>query len=152
MIDGMDDDAALRTYAHDLADAIERAIPRWVERCVLRFAAGAGDRAAEAGGRAAEDIGQRVRALLQADVDDQRSNPLAELRTAVRYPTEVLLDLGVAPVARDRFAESAFPDDVYDLTPATWSDVDPSLTEPGVVWGAAKAHVVLSRRRVEGRR
>ena len=27
-----------------------------------------------------------------------------------------------------------------------------SLHEPGLVWGAAKAHVVLARRRAEGRR
>ena len=43
-----------------------------------------------------------------------------------------------------------FPDDDYDLSPATFADIDESLHEPGLVWGAAKAHVVLTRRR--GRR
>ena len=37
-----------------------------------------------------------------------------------------------------------FPDDVYDLSPATFADVDPALHEPGLVWGAAKAHVHLA--------
>ena len=31
-------------------------------------------------------------------------------------------------------------------------DLDPALHEPGLRWGAAKAHVVLARRRAEGRR
>ena len=56
------------------------------------------------------------------------------------------------PVVRPAFEEEAFPDDDYGLTPATWADIDPALHERGLVWGAAKAHVVLSRRRAEGRR
>jgi hypothetical protein len=77
--------------------------------------------------------------LLAADIDEQRSTPLTLLRQAVRYPTRVLQDAGAAPLARDRFAERAFPDDIYDLTPASLADVDPALTEPGIAWGAAKA-------------
>jgi hypothetical protein len=46
----------------------------------------------------------------------------------------------------------SFPDDVYDLTPASFADVDPALHEPGLVWGAAKAHVHLARRRRQGKR
>ena len=30
--------------------------------------------------------------------------------------------------------------------------IAPALREPGLLWGAAKAHVVLARRRQEGRR
>ena len=33
-----------------------------------------------------------------------------------------------------------------------FADVDPTLHEPGLRWGASKAHVVLLRRRAEGRR
>lgn len=150
------DAAQLAAVAAELADAVERALPAWVERSVAArldpLTPEARQAAAEAGRRAAEDVGARLRALLATDVDEQRSNPLAVLRAAVRYPTEVLRAAGVAPAARDEFAERAFPDDVYDLSPATWSDVDPALHEPGIVWGAAKAHVVLARRRREGRR
>ena len=53
---------------------------------------------------------------------------------------------------RGRKRERAFPDDVYDLAPASFADVDPALHEPGLVWGAAKAHVHLARRRRDGRR
>jgi hypothetical protein len=50
-------------------------------------------------------------------------------------------------VARDEFQIRNFPDDDYDLTPAAFADVDPAHHEPGLVWGAAKAHVHLARRR-----
>lgn len=154
------DEAALRRYAEVLADGIERALGPWVERSVAALAeawrpgssAELAPAAAEAGRRAADEVGGRVRDLLVLDVDRQRTGPLAELRAAVRYPTEVLAAAGVAPVARDEFAERTFPDDVYDLAPATFGDLDPELQEPGLVWGAAKAHLVLSRRRAEGLR
>ena len=48
---------------------------------------------------------------------------------------------------RDAQAERLFPDDDYDLAPASFADIDPSVHEPGLVWGAAKAHVILKRRR-----
>jgi hypothetical protein len=147
-------------YPEALATAIEAALPGWVERAVARIAAaylGAVPEevraaAAAAGDRAKVEVGLSIRQLLDTDVDDQRTNPLALLRSAVRYPTAVLRDAGVPPVVRDEFAERAFPDDVYDLAPATWGDVDQSLHEPGIAWGAWKAKTVLDRRRREGRR
>lgn len=157
---GDEEDAALAGYAAALADAVDAALPAWVERSVRRLLAAAGRDgdaavladAAVAGRRAVADVGAAVRRLLATDVDAQPTGPLAVLRGAVRYPTEVLRRAGVPPVARDEFAERAFPDDVYDLSPATWADVDPSLHEPGMTWGAAKAWVVLARRRAEGKR
>jgi hypothetical protein len=154
------DAAALAAYAGTLAASIERAIPGWVERSVHDVLAAEGvavtgetaAAAARAGAEARDDGAPRVRALLEADVDDQVGNPLAVLRTLVRYPTEVLRAAGARPVARDDFAVRNFPDDLYDLTPAAFADVDPDLHEPGLVWGAAKAHVHLTRRRREGKR
>ena len=136
----------MREHATALADAIELALPAWVERSVARRMAAAGrsepevEAAAAAAGRQARtDVGPRVRALLDADIDEQRSTPLSLLREAVRYPTEVLRAAGVEPVERDEMQERLLPDDVYDLAPATFADVDPALTEPGLRWGAAKA-------------
>jgi hypothetical protein len=88
-----------------------------------------------------------LRDLLRADVDDQRTNPLAILRGAVRYPTGVLRAAGVPPVERDAHAVALFPEDDYDLSPAAFADLGPSVHEPGLRWGAAKAHVILRRRR-----
>jgi hypothetical protein len=64
----------------------------------------------------------------------------------------VLAAAGVPPVGRDEVARRLHPDDDYDLTPASFADISPELHEPGLVWGAAKAHVVLARRRREGLR
>lgn len=149
-----DDEAKLAEYASALADAMEASVPGWVKRCVAARSGGSSlaDEAGVAGARAAAEVGPAVRELLSTDVDAQRQNPLALLRAAVRYPTAVLSNGGVAAVERDAFATRNFPDDLYDLTPASFADVDPSLHEPGIVWGAAKAHVILRRRRAEGRR
>ena len=54
-------------------------------------------------------------------------------------------------MARDEQQTRLFPDDDYDLAPANFADVDPSLAEPGLTWGAAKAYVHLQRhKRVAG--
>ena len=158
-VDGADL-ARLESYATALADGIEAAIPGWVEDVVARVhIAWAGsidddlrEEARGAGRRAQAEIAPRVRALLLADIDEQRTNPLAIVRGAVLFPTEVLRVAGVPPVVRDAQAEQHFPADDYDLTPASFTDLDPALHEPGLVWGAAKAHVHLARRRAEGRR
>lgn len=148
-----DVEVSVEEQARALADGVEATLPGWVERSVQRVLVahqGWADpevmaSARAAGDRARADVVPRVRALLGADIDDQRANPLSLLRQAVRYPTEVLRQAGVPPVRRDRFSEERFPDDDYDLTPASFSDIDPALFEPGVAWGAAKAWVHKQR-------
>lgn len=157
--DAAADAERLRAYAEALADAIESTLPRWVERCVVERLDEAGQPTAphrpaiaEAGVRAQAEVASEVRALLRLDIDEQWTTPLSLLRRAVAYPTAVLRRAGVPPVPRDDTLERLFPDDLYALTPASFADVDESLHEPGVAWGAAKAYVHLARRRVEGRR
>jgi hypothetical protein len=150
-----DENEMLITSARNLADAVEDALPVWVVGCVRNvllassreWTAETEAAAQEAGARACLEVGAQVRELLECDVDEQRATPLALLRRAVRYPTEVLHAAGVPPVERDAFALQSFPQDLYGLTPATWSDIDPSLHEPGLVWGAAKAFVHRQRHR-----
>lgn len=154
------DEARLAAYAAALADGVVAALPRWVASCVERVLvawsgtadAAVMDQARAAGDEAAAVIGPELRALLACDIDEQRTNPLAVVRRAVVYPTAVLRAAGVPAVVRDADAEARFPDDDYDLVPAAFADLDPALHEPGLVWGAAKAHVHLARRRAEGRR
>jgi hypothetical protein len=158
--DDPDDAAALSRYATALADGIDEAIPGWIDRSVRRVLAGQGiavddaiaARIDEAGRAARNDGGRRVRALLSTDIDAQAGNPLAVLRSLVPHATAVLASAGALPVTRDEFSVRQFPDDVYDLTPASFADVDPALHEPGLTWGSAKAHVHLARRRREGLR
>ena len=133
----------MEPHATALADAIVRAIPGWVERCVASRLPepdrAIAEAAREAGRRAAVEVGAEVRALLAADIDEQRTTPLALLRVAVRYPTEVLEAAGVPPLDRDPIQVRLLPHDLYDLSPANFADVDPALAEPGMMWGAAKA-------------
>jgi len=160
-LDDPADAAALTRHASVLADAVVASLPGWVERSVAeRYRAwrdeeppGAVVAAARAAGSAAvADVEAPLRALLAEDPDAQRANPLALVRQAVARPAGVLRAAGVPPVVRDPQAERLFPEDDYDLTPGGFADLDPSVHEPGLVWGAAKAHVILRRRRAEGRR
>jgi hypothetical protein len=167
-LDDPADAEALARYAEALATAIEEAIPAWVARSVADVLAAQGlppegradepldepldDLVRAAAASASEEGVPRVRRLLATDVDAQAGTPLAILRSLVRHPTAVLRRVGARPVPRDEFRERSFPDDVYDLSPATFADVDERLHEPGLVWGAAKAHVHLARRRREGKR
>jgi hypothetical protein len=159
--DDVDPELRLAAYARVLADGVKAALPGWVERCVVeRIEAWTGqpptdevrDAAERAGDKARDEVGDAVAQTLLLDIDQQRVPPLSLLRSAVRYPTRVLRAAGVPPVVRDDFAERNFPEDPYDLTPASFADLSPELHDPGIMWGAAKAHVHLQRRRKEGRR
>ena len=150
-----DPDAVLRSAGEALGDAVVAALPSWVERSVrglLEAWRGTADpalvtRAREEGQRAAVELGPELRRLLGEDVDRQWANPLALVRRAVSCPTAVLRDAGVPEVVRDEYDEAHFPDDVYGLTPRTFSDVDPSLQDVSLVWGAAKARASMVRHR-----
>ena len=143
-----DPEGQLRDYAEALARGVERALPVWVVRSVERVSSAIAPEAVnDAAAQAKAEVGGAVRRLLETDIDQQTTTPLALLRSAVRFPTEVLKEAGVAPVERDRFAKEAFPDDIYDLTPASFADLDPELAEPGLAWGAAKAFVHKRRHR-----
>ena len=138
-----DADRTLADAGRALVDGLERAVPVWVEREVERLLVAFH-------GEAAADVLPKVRAIVEADVDEQRLNPLAVLRDAVPYPTDVLRRAGVPPVVRDEFAEDHFPDDDYGLTPMAFADVDESLHELGLVWGAAKARAHMRRHKARG--
>ncbi|HXQ60135.1 MAG TPA: hypothetical protein VN799_08545 [Acidimicrobiales bacterium] len=161
-----DPERLLAELGESLRTQLVAAVPGWVEREVQRIVeawdssgppsseeggdgrpavGGGADRAAvltearEAGRRAAEEVGVRLRGVLSAGVDEQATTPLEVIRGVVAYPTSVLLSAGVPGVVRDSFAEARFPDDIYGLTPASLGAVDASLTDPARAWGAAKA-------------
>lgn len=145
-----DDEASLAAYAQALGDAFDQVVRTWFVRLVETRSPGAttDDAVLEQLSTAAQETSQELRALLARDISAQQVGPLELLRRSVTgSPTEVLKRLGVEPVERDDFARSNFPDDLYDMAPASFRDIDPALHEPGLVWGAAKAHVHLRRRR-----
>lgn len=143
----------------DLIGQIERVVEAWLVRIALDAYAmhrgsvtpefrSVADAAAREG---TEWVMARLRVTLDVDVDAQRVNPLQTLREAVRFPTRVLREAGIPAKVRDEYDQKINPDDVYGIGPAHWNDIDESLTEPGIVWGAAKASTVLQRRRAEGK-
>jgi hypothetical protein len=151
--------AALAGYADELVAAVEVALPAWVQRTIStrweqwhggELSSELADAARDAAAEAVEVVVPALRALLALDVDEQQGNPLAIVRRAVALPTRVLAAAGVPAVARDVDASRLFPDDAYDLVPAAFADLGEEVHDPGLRWGAAKAHVVLRRRRGEG--
>ncbi len=154
MVVDPDPDEALTELGALLADRVIAAVPAWVARCVdsrLPLEVPERDRvmaeAAAAGRRAQQEVAATLQALLAADVDAQRSTPLAVVRAAVSYPTEVLRAAHVPPVRRDPFVSERFPDDPYGLTPASLAAMAPELGEAAIAWGAAKA---MAHRRRHG--
>jgi hypothetical protein len=139
-----DVDRVLAEHGRTLASAIVEVVPGWVVRSVLRHGGPLAE-ATSAGAAAAAELAPRLEALLTADVDAQRTNPLALVRDAVVHPTRVLRAAGIEPPARSRFDQEHFPDDPYGLVPMTWRDVDESLHELGLVWGALKARAHKDR-------
>ncbi len=129
-------------YGRVLLGAVDAALEPWVRSLLVRRApSGAGFEAsvpavvADVAGVVLPPLGE----LLLADIDAQRSSPLALIRRAVPVLTAALDALGARPVERDPFAAEQFPDDRYDVTPATWGDLGEEVADAGLRWGAAKA-------------
>ena len=143
----------------ELIAAARRVVPGWLRRITVDAARRGG---ADVGALDADidamvastspEVLAALEDLLGRDVDDQLLNPLHLLRDAVAAPTELLRANGVRARPVDPFLVERFPDDVYGIGPAAWSDVHPDLHEAGMVWGAWKAMTVLRRRREEGLR
>ncbi|CAB5035719.1 unannotated protein [freshwater metagenome] len=147
-------------YSAQLAEAVDAVLVDWVCNCVKNRAASAGmsldqsqlARSKDAGEQCQSELSAKMRALLQTDLDAQQGSPLSLLRSSTGYATAVLQSAGVPEVQRDEFEQRAFPEDIYGLAPASFSDVDERLRDPGLEWGAAKAHLHLLRRREAGQR
>jgi hypothetical protein len=144
----------LTELGQELAQELEIALPGWVEARVrfiyqawtLDWSEEIASDAQEAGKKCATEVGLRLRELLESGIEQQDTNPMSILRSATSYPTQVLKNYDVPPIERDDFLEDTFPDDVYGLTPAAFSDFGQTAQELGIAWGAAKAHTHLSKR------
>ena len=157
--DDPDDAARFTAAAQALVTAVDGVVARWTARLVSErveaWTGSVSDDVHQAASRAGEDARAEAvaspEALFAKDLDDQAAPPPALLRWVTAHAPGALAAEGVPAVERDPFAVRAFPDDVYDLVPATWADIDPSLAEPGLTWSAAKAFMFKARRRREGR-
>jgi hypothetical protein len=137
----------LDDYAANLVAVVALVVPEWIERCLARHGVPMDGRAVAAARAAGQEATERLQALLALDVESQPTTPLSVLRAVTHHATAVLAAAGIAPARRDEMRARSFPTDVYDLAPATWSDIDPRLHDPGLLWGAAKAREVIDRHR-----
>ncbi|NNE95379.1 MAG: hypothetical protein HKN24_05070 [Acidimicrobiales bacterium] len=142
--------ALLARHTDALRDALARRVPQWAAAVVESLSP-------EPGSTASDDAAARVRTMAEAetvpelerllgsDIDAQWCSPLDIVRKLVPAITDALDRLGAEPRSRDPRSLELMPHDTYAITPATFADIHPSLHEPGLAWGAAKAHVHLRR-------
>jgi hypothetical protein len=147
----------LRETGDAIAAGVARELPGWAVAQVRRIldAWGRAEKAVRdhalaaapaAGDAAGARVGRELAQLLGLDPAEQRSSPLAIVRSAYREPTVVLIEAGIPAVARDPFDERMLPDDRYDLAPRTLGDLgDPELAPLHLAWGLAKARVLRAR-------
>lgn len=147
-------DDAYREAAESLLTSLDLHLVAWIERVVSsRLPAAWSPQQRLALAPAIREVAEATRGevvatlreLFSLDVDDQRAGPLAILRGSVGPANRLLAEAGVAPIDRDPVTASMFPDDLYGLGPANFDDIDPALHDEGLIWGAAKAHVMLIR-------
>jgi len=140
------------SYSHALLEATRSVAEAWLRRitdAVIR--AQRLDVDPDLTARRAAEVSvllvHELETLLALDVEQQRRNPLDVFRSAAVVMSEFLVGHGAVAVERDEFLQRAFPDDACALAPASWSDIDESMTSPGLEWGAFKAATVISRHR-----
>ncbi len=143
----------MAAHAEALIAGLGAQVPAWVERLLVERLGP--DRGRSAAGQLSSTVDaalDRVALLLRTDIDQQRANPLAEIRALVDPITTLLLDHGLPDVPRDPDSVRILPGDRFALAPAAFADIHEELHMLGLQWGAAKAHVHLQRRRAEGMR
>ncbi|NNF54015.1 MAG: hypothetical protein HKN03_06170 [Acidimicrobiales bacterium] len=140
----------LASHADALLEALWATVEQWaVNSLVSRSPADAHKRVQLSADRISDHVRSSVlpdlATLLGADIDEQWTTPLEIVRSLVGPITAELQSLHVPPPQRDSHSVALHPQDLYNIAPATFANVHPSLHEPGLAWGAAKAHVHLRR-------
>ena len=148
----------MRDGADAMLEGVARLAAAWVERAVTTVvdAWGRLDAAARAateaearvaGERAAARVAAELRVFFAQDPDDQRTTPLAIVRSLRTEATETLAAAGIPPVVRDPFETRAFPDDLYGIVPTAITDLgDQDLGGALLAWGLGKAQLLRARR------
>jgi hypothetical protein len=141
-------------YSTRLLETSDEVVTKWVERLIHRHCdeqkfsdLQARELLSSVVSQVSDEVHSRLADLLSRDVLEQRTNPLAIFRQATRPISELLKTAGCAPVVRDEFDERSFPDDIFGLSPATWVDIDETMVEPGIEWGAWKAATIMMRKK-----
>ncbi len=125
----------VRSVATGILEAWGRLAP--AERAVADRAVG------DAAGRAHTRVVRELRALFATPVHEQRTTPLAIVRTAAIEATAALAAAGIPEIERDPFEARIDPTDVYGLAPRALGDLgDPDLGGALLAWGVAKSRIL----------
>ena len=140
--------------AERIVDGVDRLAAAWVVAAVTRIVDAWGrltpevraatiDAARVAGEAARTRVVEELRALVALDVADQRTTPLAVVRTLQREATDVLRAADIPAVERDEFDSRAFPDDMYGIVPLGIGELgDDELGGALLAWGLGKTGVL----------
>ena len=102
--------------------------------------------ARDAGQHARARVTAELRAFFALDAAQQRTTPLAIVRTLRTEATEALARAGVPPIERDPYEARAFPDDIYGIVPHALTELgDDDLGPTLLVWGLGKSAVLRAR-------
>ena len=151
-------DALMDEGAARIVEGIDRLAVAWVVRAVTRIVDAWGRlderthqatiaEARVAGEEARARVVEELREFFALDVAEQRTTPLAIVRTLRSEPTEVLLRAGIPEVERDPYDSRSFPDDIYGLVPLSIADLgDDELGGALLAWGLGKSRVLRERK------
>ena len=137
-----------------LVDGVERLGAAWVVAAVTGIvdAWGRLDPAARvdtlaaaqtSGEAAAARVAAELRTFFATGVSEQRTTPLAIIKSLRVEATAVLRDAGIPEVERDEFETLAFPDDVYAIVLKSPVELgDEELGGALLAWGMGKANAL----------
>ena len=145
--DELSDAEKYLAYGMALRAAIETSFEPWLRATLTtRFDGPMPVEVENAITQAEERALANITRLVEADVDEPLSGPLEQLRRAVAGLGPVLDAHGFPRPNRDPYDQEMRPDDVHELGPISFMDLGEAVQTAGITWGAAKAHLHMTRR------
>lgn len=132
---------AMNASAELLRDALVEAYPSFVDDRLAELGVDR-ESVAEAVEEGRRWLMASLDELLSAPFERQRRGPLEVFQESMKFPTEALSQRGVPPTERDETTARILPGDIYDLAPASSSQLGEDVWRAHLAWGAAKARAM----------
>ena len=122
-----------------LTAAVANAFPRYLWERINKLGVVAGSSVDAAIAAGVAELEETLADLLARPEVEQSRSPLELVRHATRHVTEALAGLGVQRPTRDQFLAETYPEDLYDLYPASSQSLGEEVWRLHLEWGKAKA-------------
>jgi hypothetical protein len=122
-----------------LKEAVVAAFPHYAWERLDELGVVAGSTVNAAIKSAVAELERALADLLSQPEDEQNRSPLELVREATQPVTAALAALGLRPPPRDLFLTETYPEDVYDLYPASSQSLGEEVWRLHLEWGKAKA-------------